>query len=54
MTSTNTLNRVERACAQLHQDGQQVTFTAAPGTYRFYCAIPGHTALGMAGTLTVR
>jgi plastocyanin len=33
---------------------QQVSFTAAPGTYRFYCAIPGHTALGMAGRLTVR
>ena len=28
MTSTNTLNRVERACAQLHHDGQTVTFTA--------------------------
>ena len=28
MTSTNTLNQVERACAQLHHDGQAVTFTA--------------------------
>lgn len=28
MTSTNALNRVERACAQLHRDGQRVTFTA--------------------------
>jgi hypothetical protein len=28
MTSTTTLNRVERACAQLHRDGQPVTFTA--------------------------
>ena len=28
MTSANTLNRVERACTQLHHDGQQVTFTA--------------------------
>jgi hypothetical protein len=28
MTSTNTLNRVERACAKLHHDGQAVTFTA--------------------------
>jgi hypothetical protein len=28
MTSANILNRVERACAQLHQDGQPVTFTA--------------------------
>jgi hypothetical protein len=28
MTNTSTLNRVERACAQLHQEGQPVTFTA--------------------------
>ena len=28
MTDTSTLNRVERACAQLHHDGQPVTFTA--------------------------
>jgi len=33
---------------------RQVTFTAVPGVYRFYCAIPGHTPLGMVGTLTVR
>jgi len=33
---------------------RQVTFTATPGVYRFYCAIPGHTTLGMVGTLTVR
>jgi plastocyanin len=30
------------------------TFDARPGTYRFYCSIPGHAALGMRGTLTVR
>jgi hypothetical protein len=28
MTNTSTLHRVERACAQLHHDGQAVTFTA--------------------------
>ena len=30
------------------------TVDARPGTYRFYCRIPGHTSLGMRGTLTVR
>lgn len=29
------------------------TFDAAPGTYEFYCSIPGHKAAGMVGTLTV-
>jgi plastocyanin len=30
------------------------TFAAEPGTYEFYCAIPGHAAIGMKGSLTVR
>jgi hypothetical protein len=28
MTNTHTLNQVERACTQLHQQGHTVTFTA--------------------------
>ena len=32
MTTANTLNRVERACAQLHHNGQPVTFTAVAAT----------------------
>jgi plastocyanin len=33
---------------------RRITFTAAPGTYAFYCAIPGHASIGMKGTLVVR
>lgn len=33
---------------------RQVTFSVLPGTYPFYCAIPGHALVGMRGTLTVR
>jgi plastocyanin len=29
------------------------TFEAQPGTYSYYCRIPGHATLGMRGTLTV-
>jgi plastocyanin len=29
------------------------TFQAVPGTYEYYCSIPGHKAAGMVGTLTV-
>jgi plastocyanin len=32
---------------------RSATFEAEPGTYEFYCRIPGHAALGMRGTLTV-
>jgi plastocyanin len=30
-----------------------ISFSAPPGQYHFYCAIPGHAAIGMQGTLTV-
>ncbi len=33
---------------------RQVTFTAKPGIYTFFCAIPGHKDMGMRGTLTIR
>ena len=31
-----------------------VTATLQPGTYTFYCSVPGHEAAGMKGTLTVK
>jgi uncharacterized cupredoxin-like copper-binding protein len=33
---------------------RRLTFDAAPGSYRFICAIPGHEQAGMDGTLNVR
>ena len=32
---------------------RRAVFTAPPGTYTYYCAIPGHQAIGMEGTLVV-
>lgn len=32
---------------------RQVSFDAPPGTYRYYCNIPGHETIGMVGTLEV-
>ncbi len=31
-----------------------VTVTLKPGTYTFYCTLPGHRAAGMHGTITVK
>jgi plastocyanin len=30
-----------------------VTATLQPGTYEYYCPVPGHAAAGMTGTLTI-
>jgi plastocyanin len=32
---------------------RDITFDAAPGTYTYYCSIPGHRVAGMEGTLVV-
>jgi uncharacterized cupredoxin-like copper-binding protein len=33
---------------------KSLTLHLKPGTYTFYCSVPGHRAGGMQGTLTVQ
>jgi uncharacterized cupredoxin-like copper-binding protein len=34
-------------------ESAEAMFEASPGTYTFYCSVPGHREAGMEGTLTV-
>ena len=47
-------NGVDKDGATAQPGGSsKVTVTLKPGTYTYYCPIPGHRAGGMTGTLTV-
>ncbi|HEY5144919.1 MAG TPA: plastocyanin/azurin family copper-binding protein [Solirubrobacteraceae bacterium] len=47
-------NGVDKDGATVQPGGTSTdTLTLKPGTYTFYCPVPGHKAAGMKGTLTV-
>jgi plastocyanin len=48
-------NGIDQKGPQVGQGGtSKVTADLKPGTYTFYCSVPGHEAGGMKGTLTVK
>ena len=42
------------ATSTITSGSTSVTLTLSPGTYNYYCSVPGHEAAGMKGTLTVK
>ena len=49
------LDDPETTLGEVVSDGgmSEITVTLEPGTYEYYCSVPGHREAGMVGTLTV-
>jgi len=54
MTIANAAGKVLGATPTFTGATKALSLNLPPGTYTFYCSVPGHEAAGMKGTLTVR
>ncbi len=54
MTVESSAGKVEGATPTFEGGSKTVTLNLKPGTYKFFCSIPGHRQAGMEGTLTVK
>ena len=54
MTVASPSNAVVGATRTFQGGAMVLTLNLKPGTYKFYCSVPGHRMAGMEGTLTVK
>jgi plastocyanin len=53
VTIANAAGKILGATPTFASGSKTVSVSLKPGTYKFYCSVPGHRAAGMEGTLTV-
>jgi plastocyanin len=54
MTIESSSGKVVGATPTFQGSSKTLTLTLKPGTYKFFCSVPGHRMAGMEGTLTVK
>ncbi len=54
MTVESSAGKVEGSTPTFEGGSKSVTLNLKPGTYKFFCSVPGHRQAGMEGTLTVQ
>ncbi len=54
MTVESAAGKVEGSTPTFSGASKSVTLNLKPGTYKFFCSVPGHRQAGMEGTLTVQ
>ncbi len=54
MTVESAAGKVEGSTPTFSGGSKTVTLNLKPGTYKFFCSVPGHRMAGMEGSLTVR
>jgi plastocyanin len=54
MTIESSSGKVIGATPTFQGGSKTVTLDLKPGTYKFFCSVPGHRMAGMEGTLTVK
>jgi plastocyanin len=54
LTVASSSGAVLGATPTFQGESKTLSLTLKPGTYKFYCTVPGHRAAGMEGTLTVQ
>lgn len=54
MTIESSAHKILGATPTFQGSSKTLTLDLKPGTYKFFCSVPGHRMAGMEGTLTVK